>query len=93
MVDEQIAVIDAETSRDLALDERLSPTAIRVYLLLRHGVSLADAARRLGRNPDWLRRYVAQLESCGYLEVHDVRVRGQRERRYVFLPSSERLVS
>ncbi len=70
----------------IALDERVTPTAVRLYLLLRDGKSLDDAATALGRSTDWLKRYERQLRDLGYLEVHDVRTaRGKRDRRYVFL--------
>ena len=88
------AAIDPTTA-ELALDERASPIAVRLYLLLRDGKSLGDAATALGRNLTWLRRYERQLRELGYIEVHDVRnARGQRHRRYVFLtPDPSRLAS
>jgi hypothetical protein len=83
----ELTAIDAITE-GIALDDRVSPTAVRLYLLLRNGKTLDDAATALGRTTDWLKRYERQLCDLGYLEVHTVRARGQRERRYVFLTPS-----
>jgi hypothetical protein len=81
----ELTAIDPITS-SLALDERVTPTAVRLYLLLRDGKSLDAAASALGKSTDWLKRYERQLRDLGYLEVHDVRTAGgKRDRRYVFL--------
>jgi hypothetical protein len=71
-------------TEEIALDDRVSPTAVRLYLLLRNGKSLDAAATAMGRSTDWLKRYERQLRDLGYLEVHDVRTRGQRRKVYAF---------
>ena len=68
----------------IALDERVSPIAVRLYLLLRNGKTLDAAATALGRSTGWMKRYERQLRDLGYIEVHDVRTRGQRRTLYTF---------
>jgi hypothetical protein len=74
---------------ELALDGRVNPTAVRLYVLLRNGSSLDAAAKALGRTTEWMRRYELQLRDLGYIEIHDISARGKRQRRYVFLTPAD----
>jgi len=69
---------------EIAFDDRVSPTAMRLYVLLRNGTSLEAAATALGRSTAWLKRYERQLCSLGYLEINTVRSAKGRDRRYTF---------
>ncbi len=71
--------------REIVHDARVSPTAVRLYLILRDGRTLEAAATALGRSTHWLKRYERQLRDLGYIELHHVLLGGnQRESRYVF---------
>jgi hypothetical protein len=79
---------------EIARDNRVSPTAVRLYVLLRAGNSLDAAATALKRSTDWLKRYERLLRDLGYIEVHDVRaIGGQCDRRYVFPTPTRSLAS
>ena len=65
-------------------DERVNPTAVRLYVLLRDGVTLSDAAGMLGKAPRWLATYERQLVRLGYLSIVDERTARGRTRRYAF---------
>jgi hypothetical protein len=77
------AAID-QVTEEIALDDRVSPTAVRLYLLLRNGKSLDAAATAMGRNVEWMKRYERQLRDLGYIEVHLVQTRGKRRKKYAF---------
>jgi hypothetical protein len=79
---------------EIAFDERVGPTAFRLYVMLRNGATLDAAAAAMQRNPDWLKRHERALRDLGYLEIHEVRsAHGRRDRHYKFPTPEHRKIA
>jgi predicted ArsR family transcriptional regulator len=80
--------------QELALDARVGTLGVRLYLLLKSGKSLDEAATALGKSTEWLKRFERRLRNLGYIEIHEViGANGRRQRNYKFLTRETRYLA